>query len=102
MRLTYRVEAMRDVAEAYEWYENQRPGLGSGFQAAFLRLEELIAGQPQAFPVVHADVRRALLKRYPYAVYYRRLGERTVEIVACLHTRRDPRLIEQRVDPRLT
>ena len=91
MRLRYRAEARRDVSEAYHWYETQSPGLGGGLRVALRRVEELIKEYPEAFPVVYADVRRALLRRYPYAVYYRRCDEMTWEILACLHMRRGRR-----------
>lgn len=100
MRLTYRLDAARDVAEAHHWYESQRTGLGEDFQGALVRMERLIQRHPEAFPIVHADVRRALLRRFPYAIYYRQFDEQTWEVIACLHTRRDPAVLrDQQAQP---
>ena len=96
MQLLYRVEAEGDVAEARSWYERQRQGLGRMFQAALRRTEALLKERPTAFPVVHAEHRRAILHRFPYAVYYRPLDESRLEVVAVLHQRQDRRVVEAR------
>ncbi len=46
---------------------------------------------PDAFPKVYGEIRRALVRRFPYAIYYQRLETDVLEIVACLHTSRQPK-----------
>jgi plasmid stabilization system protein ParE len=82
--------AARDVASARDWYDAQRPGLGTEFEAALATTLDLIGQVPEAAPVVLKDVRRMLVARFPYALYYRPT-EQAIEVRACLHTRRDPR-----------
>ena len=41
------------------------------------------------YRVVYHDIRRALTRRFPYAVYYRIVGNEVV-VLGILHTRRDP------------
>ena len=96
MRVLYRTEAAADLAEAFSWYQTQRSGLGAEFHDAVFATIALIEGLPDAFPIVHQDLRRALLRRFPYAVYYRRLGADQLEILACLHNRRHPRVWRRR------
>ena len=50
---------------------------------------------PERFPVVHLTCRRALLRRFPYAIYYVAAAE-SVSVVACMHARRDPRRWQER------
>lgn len=88
MQVVYRLAAGRDIAEARRWYEAKRGGLGLEFRQAVRLVESLVKKHPDAFPRVHGDVRRVLVTRFPYAVYYQRLDADTVEILACLHTRR--------------
>lgn len=60
--------AQQDVAQACAWYEDQRTGLG---EDSLQRLEAcLVAVQrsPELLPVLHEDYRRALMRRFPYAV----------------------------------
>ena len=90
MRLVYRLRAGRDFAKARRWYEAQRPGLGAEFRQGVRAIEQILASHPDAFPRVHGEIRRALVPRFPYAIYYQRLETDVLEIVACLHTSRRP------------
>ena len=54
-----------------------------------------IAEKPGRFPPVRWEVRRALLRRFPYAIHF--LTEPDVIVVlAIFHTKRDPRHLEGR------
>ena len=64
-------EAVADAVAAYEWYEGQREGLGRRFRAALDVAVFRIAEGPTTFPVCHRDLRRVLVERFPYAIYYR-------------------------------
>lgn len=96
MEARYRVEAARDLASAFAWYERQRRGLGERFLERFEESVALILDMPEAFPRVHGELRRALLRRFPYSVYYRLLDSEHLEIIGCLHTRQDPALWRSR------
>ena len=89
-KLVVRPEAELDTYEAALWYESERPGLGLAFlqavRAVFARMTEA----PLQFPVVAADVRRALLARFPFGVFFVVAGERaTVLAVVHLHRHQD-------------
>jgi len=90
VRLIYRAEAAADVAAARYWYEEQRTSLKLEFEQALDEVGRLRCEMPEAFPLVHRDLRRALLRRFPYALYYRFLEADILEVIACLHTRRAP------------
>lgn len=83
-----RAAANRDLREARDWYELQRPGLGEEFLAsvaqAFLRME----GLPEQFPLYYRGFRRALTRRFPYKVFFRIEGERVI-VFRVLHAARD-------------
>jgi len=87
--LIFRPEAEADVQSAYVWYESQRPGLGEAFM---LSLDSTISGiqrLPELHPVIHKPLRRALLQRFPYAVFYLVESDRIV-VAAVMHQRQDP------------
>ena len=88
--LTLRPAAAAEVEDAYSWYEEKHPGLGEEFLLALRAVLEDIRENPQRYPVLHRDIRRALLRRFPYGVHYRLLPGRIV-VVACFHSHRDPR-----------
>jgi plasmid stabilization system protein ParE len=90
MQIVVRPAAAADVDEAFLWYESQRPGLGHEFLAAAQNLVDAIAQHPLRYPVVRRDTRRALLPRFPYAIYFR-IYDDVIVIVACMHGRRSSR-----------
>jgi toxin ParE1/3/4 len=83
-------EAETGLAEAFGWYERRQPGLGHEFLDEIDHVFRRIADRPLLAACVWRDARRALAKRFPYAVLYVARGE-TVYILAVLHQRRDPR-----------
>lgn len=90
MRFVVRPAAAADIDEAFLWYEGQRPGLGNEFLTAAQRVIDVVAEQPRRFPIIRRNTRRALLRRFPYAIYYR-IYDDVIVIVACMHGRRDPK-----------
>ena len=87
--LAFTGRATTDITDAFEWYERKRSGLGDEFRAALARAFDLVELMPEAGPIVHRDLRRLLLRQFPFAIYYRLEAER-VEVRACLHQRRHP------------
>jgi plasmid stabilization system protein ParE len=87
--VTVRPEAQRDIEGAAFWYERQRPGLGDRFSHELDQMLERIRENPFQFPEVGQGVRRVLLHRFPYAVYFR-TSEAMFAVVAVLHQYRHP------------
>lgn len=90
MQCIVRPAAAADIDEAFLWYQTQRPGLGHEFLAAADTLIDAIAEHPLRYPVVRRNTRRALLRRFPYAMYFR-IYDNVIVVVACMHGRRNPR-----------
>jgi plasmid stabilization system protein ParE len=82
-------EAERDLVVACEWYEARRVGLGEDFLDRVDACLQAIRRNPFLYPVVHEDYRRALVRRFPFAIFYEPTDER-VMIYAVLHSSRDP------------
>jgi len=87
--LIFRPEAESDVQSSYDWYEKQQAGLGDEFLDALDQVIEGLHRLPEKHPIVHHNVRRALLRRFPYGVFYLNEPPRVV-ILAVVHQRRDP------------
>lgn len=94
--LLVRPEAESDMLEAHAWYEDKKPGLGAQFLQSIESGLEAIRRYPLACAKVEGEVRRVLLKRFPYGIFYVVDGER-ISILACLHAKRRPGLWRPRL-----
>jgi plasmid stabilization system protein ParE len=83
-------EAVREVEEAFWWYEGQRHGLGLEFLLAFDAAVEALRRLPESHEIVASRTRKTLLRRLPYLVLYA-LEKEQILITAVFHGRRDPR-----------
>ncbi len=83
-------EAEEDLAQAKAWYDGQRQGLGEEFLLCVEEAFEGIRRMPTAHNKVFQELRRALIRRFPYAVFYR-VDDEQITVVAVYHSRRDPR-----------
>jgi plasmid stabilization system protein ParE len=92
-----RPAAEAEIAEAALWYESRSLGLGAEFLRAVDVCFSEIQRNPDRFPEVYRQARKALLRRFPYAAYF--VSTRTgISVVACMHVKRDPRRWQRRVD----
>ena len=87
--LFIRRRALAEIQRARNEYSQL--GQGGRFFDDLERVLEATRAMPLRFPVVYGEVRRALLRRYPYSVFFRiRPATMTVVILAVVHQRRDP------------
>ena len=96
----YRLEATPtvelEVEAAFAWYEGEEPGLGFEFVEELRAAYQRILDHPFAYHDLRSGIRRALTRRFPYAVFFSVEGE-TVVILAVLHTARDPEEWQRRI-----
>lgn len=98
MSLRFLVEAKLDVFEIEDWYRAQRAGLDLEFRSALEATLEAIQRFPDSRTLVHSHFRRALMRRFPYGVFYV-IDQSEIAIVAIFHSSRDPRDIRRRLGP---
>jgi plasmid stabilization system protein ParE len=84
-QVVFRPEAEDEALEAQEWYETRRSGLGKEFAEAVDETIGRIVENPLAYMRAYKETRRAVLTRFPYAVYYRLAGDDLV--VLAVHGR---------------
>jgi len=93
-RVSFRPEAEAETLETRDWYEGRQPGLGAAFRAALDEILELVVDEPLLFRRVRGETRRALLDRFPYAVYFRVVDDEI--IVLAVHGRQHERRWQSR------
>lgn len=91
-----RPEAEADIGEAYHWYEEQNEGLGEEFLRAIDACLAAVQRVPMAYSPIHKHVRRALLRRFPYGLFYFIEADRII-ILGCFHVRRNPKQWQERL-----
>ncbi len=91
-----RDEAQIEFDEAFDYYEGQRAGLGIDFVVRVQQVFDRISANPLLHAVVLGDVRKAVVTRFPYCVFYRPHADR-VEILAVFQTSRDPAIWQWRI-----
>ena len=95
-RLVVRPQAEAELVAARNWYNTQRAGLGHEFVDEVAEASAAIATRPLSFPKVHGEMRRAILRRFPYGVFFRTTTDEVI-ILGVVHGRRHPRLWRSRL-----
>lgn len=95
MRLRVRPEALADLEGARAWYERRQRGLGRAMVRAVDDALMRVRSQPEAGVEVLPGVRRVLVRRFPYLVFYR-LRDDAIIVLAVAHARRNPEHLLER------
>ncbi len=89
MKIAFLPAAQAELDDAFSWYEEQAVGLGYEFLDEFDQSLRLIASFPHLQPLVDKKVRRCLVNRFPYGIFYG-VAESTIIVIALAHLRRKP------------
>ncbi len=98
--LRFLPEVEDDVVAGFAWYEAKAPGLGEEFIRAFYRCVDDVPDHPLSYPRVHGDIRRCLLRRFPYATYFTVEGDDVI-VAGLFHCARDPRTVGEELHRRV-
>lgn len=82
-------EAKDEFNAATDWYEQQQTGLGWDFVARVRETFQRIAASPRMHGSVYQDVRKAVVKKFPYLVLDRE-DQGEIIVISVFHTSRDP------------
>lgn len=96
MKISILSSAEREFAEAVDYYNEQRPGLGFEFALEIKNTFERIASFPQAWPQISTRTRRCLTNKFPYGVLYQ-IRPDGILVTVIAHLKRDPITWQQRM-----
>ena len=82
-------EAYKDLQTAYDYYEEQKTGLGDAFIEEVKEKIDYIKFYPLHFSKVEKDFRQTLIDRFPYLLIYEISGKEVI-VYSFFHTSRDP------------
>lgn len=83
-------EVAEDADLGLAWYEDLVEGLGEEFLIEFFTALDRIAENPFLYLKVGGEIRRCLLRRFPYIIYFV-AHEYEVIVIGLFHSSRDPR-----------
>jgi len=89
--------ADQEMIEAARYYQSLSTGLGDDYLAEVEHAVQSIALSPQTWPILEGDLRRRLIKRFPFGILYRIEPEKIL-IVAVAHLRKKPGYWKKRVN----
>lgn len=89
-QIIFQQEALADVQDTYDWYEDQLPGLGEDFLNELNTVFEKLKQNPQYYGYIFDEFRDIRLKRFPYLVVFK-IVSRKVYINSVKHSKQSPR-----------
>ena len=89
MKYSFHPEAEAEFIQAIEYYEECEADLGYDFAVEVYSAIERTMAYPKAWPIIEEDIRRSLVRRFPYGILYAEEDEELF-IVAAMHLHRDP------------
>ena len=89
-------DADNDIVESYTWYEAREPGLGEEFLRCVEARILAIQRHPELYPVAIDDFRRALVRRFPYEIFYE-ASETLLVIYSVFHCSQNPNKWRERL-----
>lgn len=93
-KLLVKTEAIHDMTEAFDWYENKRTGLGAEFLDEVGECYDRITQNPEHYKP-HRDQRIAVMHRFPYKIVYE-IERETIVVYAVYHNKRNPEKLTER------
>ena len=88
--------AEKEFDDSIGWYESEREGLGQEFRLAIEEYFQRIADNPERFPKIRGEVRRAVvLRRFPFVIHFLIETERIV-VLSVFHTSREQQQVKYR------
>jgi len=89
--------AKDDIDQVLVGYNRHSPGLGDSFIYRLDEAIENIADFPEMYQFAEGDIRKAPIKRFPWAIAYRVLST-VAEVIGVFPEAGDPRLLRARLE----
>lgn len=96
MQIRFQPEAEAELAEARVWYGLQRDGLDASLMLRIDETLQRIVEAPYAYPIVYRQLRRVVVRQFPFAIFYEPTADEIV-VFAVYHSRRDPKKLKSRL-----
>ncbi|RLD53729.1 MAG: type II toxin-antitoxin system RelE/ParE family toxin [Bacteroidetes bacterium] len=96
MNIEYHPAIEGELKDIIDYYNRCSAGLGTEFLDEFEQHVSKISLMPTRWMVIENDIRRSLMKRFPYVIYFRALENNLLRITVVKHQRKHPRYGKRR------
>lgn len=92
-------EALADIQEITNWYNEAQAGLGKRFQKTAIKQINSLNKDPQIYAIRYKEIRCVLVKKFPYmAHFYINDANNTVEVLAVISTDCNPKIWQEKTN----
>ncbi|MEM9451816.1 MAG: type II toxin-antitoxin system RelE/ParE family toxin [Cyanobacteria bacterium P01_E01_bin.6] len=89
MKYVFHPEALTEYSEAVRYFAEQRVDLAQAFIDAVEDAVYRLRDAPNRYPVIDADIRRCLTRKFPYAILYV-IEPDFILVLAVMHCKKKP------------
>lgn len=90
-------EALADIQQITDWYNEQKRGLGNKFQKTVISQINSLDKDPQIYAIRYQEIRCVIINRFPYMIHFYINGKsNSVEVLAVISTDRNPKIWEEK------
>ncbi|NOQ36591.1 MAG: type II toxin-antitoxin system RelE/ParE family toxin [Methylococcaceae bacterium] len=89
MEIKFHSRAEAELDDGYDYYQQQKPNLEKKFIREIHAAIQSIRRNPEAWQIIEGNIRRCLVKRFPYGIVYQ-ISEKEVFIIAIANLHREP------------
>lgn len=83
--------AEKDIVDAKNWYNKQKEKLGNELLQEIKQTIQSIEENPLQFPEIKSEIRRAIVNRFPYLIFFT-VDAPIINVFALFHTSRNPKI----------
>ncbi len=88
--------ARLEFEDAVAWYEKQRAGLSDEFRIEVHAALQKVLISPERFRLAASTIHKAILRRFPYSIYYA-VELNAVNVISIFHGARNPAALRHRL-----
>ncbi len=89
-KVSFHSDALAEINKSALYLNEQSPDMGDDFLNELEKSVKLISNFPDTWPCVRGNIRRLIITRYHYNIFYRIVSDGSAEILSVEHGRKKP------------
>ena len=98
MKVHYNVSILSEAEIDLDTYETRQSGLGDRFFDSVNKSLLAISKSPMTYQEIYKGIRRCVIQKFPYGVYYKVLPDvAEIQVLGIVHFKRNPKVVKKRL-----